>query len=50
MLATQMLGSGDSTELIRMFTLKSAFRTKLVRPFELEKIKGIEVKDKPLYI
>lgn len=33
-----------------VYLLKSAFRTTLVRPFELENIKGMEVSDKPLHI
>lgn len=33
-----------------VYSLKSAFRTTLVRPFELENIKGMEVRDKPLHI
>lgn len=33
-----------------VYSLKSVFRTTLMRPFELENIKGMEVRDKPLHI
>lgn len=33
-----------------VYSVKSAFRTTLVRPFELENVKGMEVRDKPLHI
>lgn len=46
-----MLGSGDGMKFIGVFARsQSAFRTTPVRPFELENIKGMEVRDKPLHI
>ena len=33
-----------------VYSLNSAFRTTLLRPFALENIKGMEVRDKPLHI
>ncbi len=40
-----------SCEVYRnVYSLKSAFRTTPVKPFELEYIKGMEVRDKPLHI
>ena len=49
MLARQMLGSGDGMKL-SVYSLKSAFRTTLVKPLEVENIKGMQVRDKPLHI